>query len=160
MSQTDVSPPATSPAPTPIENSAQTISPNQYHLHGGGLTVSYFPSGFGPLRPGGAGPKFSYQDSHHSLAFSGDDVRTVDVPDLGTVVSVTIVETIDVGNTTFSVLIPKVDLADRIGSSDPIRTEGITTIHRAFVALIGHAQAETYRVTPLSGTAVNGILPL
>jgi hypothetical protein len=45
-------------------------------------------------------------------------------------------------------------------SSVFIHTEGITTVHRIFVALIGHPQSETYMVTSLNGTAAVGPLPL
>jgi hypothetical protein len=135
--------------------------PNQYHLQGGGISVSYYPQGFGPPIQGRGRLIFVYQDAHRSESFysDGTNVRTVKVDDVGMVVSVTIAETIDTGNTTFSLLIPDVDLPDQL-TSVFIRTEGITTVHRAFVALIGHPQAETYCVTELDGTAAFGPLPL
>jgi hypothetical protein len=134
-------------------------SPNQYHLNGGGISVAYYPDGFGPIREGRGPLHLVYQDAFRSLAFYGEEVRTVEVPDLGTVVSVTIVETVDTGYTSFSLLIPDVDLpTDQ--SSVFIRTEGITTVHRIFAALIGHPQSETYTVTSLNGTAAVGPLPL
>jgi hypothetical protein len=86
-------------------------------------------------------------------------VRTVEVPDLGTVISVTIVETVDTGYTSFSLPVPDVALpADQ--SSVFIHTEGITTVHRIFAALIAHPQSKMYTVTPLNGTAAAGPLPL
>ena len=100
-----------------------------------------------------------YQDAFRSLAFHGNEVRIVKVPDVATVVSVTIVETVDTGYTSFSLLVPDVDLPTG-QSSVSINIEGITTIHRIFVALIGHPQSETYTVTPLNGTAAVGPLPL
>lgn len=134
-------------------------SPNQYHVRGGGISVAYYPDGFGPI-VGGRGPlHLVYQDAFRSLAFYGEEVRIVEVADLGTVVSVTIVRTVDTGYTSFSLLVPDVDLpTDQ--SSVSINTEGITTVHRIFVALIGHPQSETYTVTSLSGTAAVGPLPL
>ena len=133
-------------------------APNQYHLRGEGISVAYYPDGFGPV-PEGRGPlHVVYQDAFRSLAFYGEEARTVKVSDLGTVVSMTIVETVDTGYTSFSLLVPNVDLpADP--SSVSINTEGITTIHRIFVALIGHPQSESYTVTPLNGTAAVGPLP-
>lgn len=108
----------------------------------------------------GSGPlHFVYQDAFRSLAFYGEEVRTVEAPDLGTVVSVTIVETVDTGDTSFSLLVPDVDLPTG-QSSVSINTEGITTVHRIFVALIGHPQSETYTVSSLNGTAAAGPLPL
>jgi hypothetical protein len=134
-------------------------SPNQHHVRGGGISVAYYPDGFGPV-PEGPGPlHLVYQDAFRALAFYGDQVRTIEVPDLGTVVSVTIVETVDTGYTSFSLLVPDVDLpTDQ--SSVSINTEGITTVHRIFTALIGHPQSETYTVTSLDGTAAVGPLPL
>ena len=134
-------------------------APNQYHLHGGGISVSYYPDGFGPLIQGRGRLRLVYQDAFRSLSFYDDEVRIVDVPDLGTIVSVTLVMTVDTGSTTFSVLIPGVQLPQD-QSSVSIHTDGITTIHRVFVALIGHPQSETYTVTPLHGTAAVGPLPL
>ncbi len=75
------------------------------------------------------------------------------------IVSVTIVESVDTGSTTFSLLVPYVQLPGQ-QSSVYICTEGITTIHRIFVALIGHPQSETYTVTALDGTAAVGPLPV
>jgi hypothetical protein len=135
--------------------------PNQYHVHGGGISVSYYPEGSGPPVEGRGRLIFVYQDAHRSESFfsAGHDVRTVNVDDLGMVVSVTTVENIDIGSTTFSLLIPDVELPGQ-HSSVSIRTKGVTTFHRAFVALIGHPQAETYSVTELDGTASFGLLPL
>ena len=134
-------------------------SPNQYHLNGGGVSVSYYPDGFGPPIEGRGSLRLVYQDVHQSKSFYDNDVRTVTVPDLGTVVSVTLVMTVDTGSTTFSLLVPDVDLPEG-QSSVFIDTEGITTVHRIFVALIGHPQSETYSVTELCGTAAVGPLPL
>jgi hypothetical protein len=46
------------------------------------------------------------------------------------------------------------------GAPVPVHTEGVTTVHRTFLAGPGQAQRETYTVTPLAGTASRGILPL
>ena len=133
--------------------------PNQYHLQGGGISVSYYPDGFGPPIVDRGSLLFIYQDAHRSQSFFSDQVRTVKVDDLGTVVSVTLVESVDTGGTTFSLLIPDVQLPEQ-QTSVFIHTEGITTVHRVFVALIGHPQSETYTVTALNGTAAVGPLPL
>ena len=135
--------------------------PNQYHVHGGGISVSYYPEGFGPPVEDRGSLIFTYQDTHRSESFfsDGNDVRTVKIDDLGMVVSVTIAETIDTGSTTFSLLIPDVEVPGQ-QTSVFICTEGITTVHRAFVGLIGHPQAEAYVVTKLDGTAASGPLPL
>ncbi len=137
-----------------------TSVPNQYYLHGGGTYISYYSEGFGPLIEGRGRIRLVYQDAYLSQAFYTDEVRTVQVDDLGTVVSVTLVMAVDIGSTTFSLLVPDVQLPEP-DNSVFIHTEGITTVHRAFVELIGHPpQDRTYTVTALSGTAVAGPLPL
>lgn len=137
----------------------KVTSPNQYHLYGPGISVAYYPDGFGPIVAGRGPLHVVYQDAFRSLSFHGDEARIVQVPDLGTLVSVTIVRTVDTGFTSFSLLIPDIDLPTEQGSIF-INTEGITTVHRIFVALIGHPQSETYTVTSLNGTAAVGPLPL
>jgi hypothetical protein len=141
---------------TPVQGPA--VKPNQYHLAGHGISVSYFPEGFGPVPKDGPDRLF-YQDAHRHLVFNGSEIRKSDVPDLGTILSVTIVQTVDVGSTTFSLILPHVNLPQGPHPSATIHTEGITTVHRAFVKLIGHPQVETYTVACLTGTANNGILP-
>ena len=137
-----------------------TSIPNQYYLHGDGTSISYYSDGFGPLIEGRGRVQLVYQDAYLSQAFYTDEVRTVEVNDLGTVVSVTLVMAVDIGSTTFSLLVPGVELPEP-GNSVFINSEGITTVHRAFVELIGHPpQDKTYTVTELSGTAVAGPLPL
>jgi hypothetical protein len=102
--------------------------------------------------------QLTYQDAHRSLPFYQNDVRTVDVADLGTIVSVTLVLTVDIGSTTFSLLVPRVVLPGGQPSAF-VHTDGVTTIHRAFVGAIGHPQTDSYTVTRLDGTASSGILP-
>ena len=92
-----------------------------------------------------------------SLAFHGDEVRVVAVPDLGTVVNVTIIPSIDTGPTDFSLVVPEVVLA-LADSSVPIETFGVTTMHHVLFGAIG-PQRETYTVMNLSGTASAGALP-
>jgi hypothetical protein len=146
------------PQPAWAQPTANATTPNQYHLHGGGIAVSYYPEGFGVVAPGGAA-RLVYQDAQRSLNLSGPDVRAVEVPDLGTVVSVTLARTVDVGYTAFSLLVPQVVLPPQPGAV-PVHTEGVTTIHRTFLGAIGQAQREAYTVTKLVGTASRGILPL
>jgi hypothetical protein len=66
--------------------------------------------------------------------------------------------TADTDMITFSLLIPTVQLPES-ESSVSINTSGITTVHRALVALTGQPQSETYTFTALSGTAALGSLP-
>jgi hypothetical protein len=84
------------------------------------------------------------------LQFSGSNIRQVD-SDVGALVSVTIVESIDTGSTTFSLLIPRVTLWN--GQPAHIRTVGVTTLHRLTVDTPAHGQLDTYYLHHLSGTA-------
>lgn len=142
-------------AKIPADATQQTHEPNQYHLHGGHLSVSYFPDGFGP--PTAAGPiVLTYQDAHHALSFARDNVSIVDAAGLGTLVTVVLVADHDQGSTTFSLVVPRVAVPE--GHSATVHTEAITAMHKGFVVLTG--QDQTYTVTALRGSASVGPLPL
>lgn len=130
-------------------------SPNHYQLSGGGISITYLPVGAGGLS------YLQYQDAQRTLNFTGTQIRKVDVPDLGSVVSVTLTMTVDTGYTSFSVLIPQTSLQNTAGASAHIRTDGITTVHRlGLIPVVGLGQDELYTVTPLHGTASSVIIPL
>lgn len=134
-----------------------TVPPNAYHLTGDGITVAYFPDGSGPPRPDGR-IHMVYQDAAGTLTFTDSEVRVVDVQDLGEIASVTIRPEIDTGMTTFSLLIPTVALPTP-ASAASITTEGITTVYRGGVLVLGRPQRETYVVTALVGEASRVELP-
>ena len=122
---------------------APTLNPNLYTLHGHLLHISYSTSGI----DGKA--HFQYQDSHQTLNFSGDQIRTTE-SEIATLVTVTIRTTIDSGSTTFSLLLPTVTLG--LSVSAPIRTVGITTVHKfSLIPSLNLGQTELYRVTDLTG---------
>lgn len=140
-------------APAPIVQ--PFAAPDSYQFSGDGITVSFLPTGAGGLA------HFSYHDSQRTLQFTGDQIRKVQIPDLGTVVSVTLVTTIDSGSTSFSLLLPSVDLPSQRGASATISTEGITTVHRfSIVPWFNFGQREFYKVTRMTGTASLVIIPL
>jgi hypothetical protein len=126
---------------------APLVAANMFAVAGGGLHVSYSTSGIDGK------PHLSYQDPMRSLSFTGDEIRRVEC-DLGAVVSVTIVRTVDADSTSFSLLVPHVNVPP-FGSA-PISTEGVTT-HHAFsiVPALNRGQRDFYHVTPLHGTASN-----
>jgi hypothetical protein len=123
-----------------------TIAPNAYSLHGGSIHVGYSTTGIDGK------PHLNYQDANGSHSFSGDQI-TVNKTAIGDVVTVVIFRTVDSGSTTFSVLIPQVNLT----APDlplPIETEGITTVHRfSIVPAFNHGQMELYCLIPMTGTA-------
>jgi hypothetical protein len=125
-------------------NALPIESPNLFSLSGGGLTVSLALSGIDGK------PHFSYQDAHQSLSFSGDEI-TLEETALDTLASVTLVRTVDFGDTTFTLLVPRVNLLG--AASHVIYTVGITTTHRTTIAGLGHGQLTTYHVTELRGSA-------
>ena len=129
--------------------------PNHYQLSGGGISVTYLPTGAGGV------PHLQYQDSQRTLNFSGSQIRVMQVPDIGTIVSATLTATVDTGSTTFSVFIPKTTLPTMIGAAAHICTEAIATVHRfSIVPSFNAGQDELYTVTQLRGTASTLIIPL
>jgi hypothetical protein len=127
---------------------AQFVAANMFNLAGGGLHVSYSTSGID------GEPHLTYQDGARSLNFAGNEIRLVEC-DLGTLVSVTIMRTIDAGSTSFSLLVPRVNLSAPF-TSVPVSTEAVTTHHAfAIVPAFNHGQRDFYDVTPLHGTASN-----
>jgi hypothetical protein len=119
--------------------------PNLYQLSGENIQISYSTTDIDGK------PHFTYQDPNQTLAFSGDAVRTVET-DLGAIVTVTIRQTVDMGSTTFSLILPRVN---PIGEQSlPIRTEGITALHKfSIVPTLNRGQLDFYTVTRLEGAA-------
>jgi hypothetical protein len=130
------------------QTQAAFVAANMFTLSGGSLQVSYSTSGIDGK------PHFSYQDPMRALSFTGDEIRRVEC-DLGTLVSVSIVRTIDAGSTSFSVMIPRVNLPAPF-SNVPVQTDGVTT-HHAFsiIPTFNQGQRDFYHVTALQGTAAN-----
>ena len=140
--------PDTQSVTTQSVQAQQLTAPNLYSLAGGGLHVTYTTTGFDGK------PHFTYQDAQRTLTFSGGQIRTTNVPDIGGIVSVTLVLTVDSGSTTFSLLLPAVQMMSAPGASVPVSTDGVTTFHRfSIVPSLNHGQREFYTITPLTGTA-------
>jgi hypothetical protein len=154
MSQSTTTTNQTQTAPS-AQPAAQTATPDLWELYGDGISIVYHPVFVGGL------PALTYQDAHRTLHFRGNELRKVEVPDLGTVISFTLVMTVDTGSTTFSLLLPRVNLPNHIGASTHISTEGITTVHRLSpVPAANLGQRDLYTCTPLHGTASLVIIPL
>lgn len=126
-------------AATPI------TKPNLYQFQGRNLHITYSTTSIDGK------PRFNYQDAQTSKQFEGDDIRTVDL-EIGTLVTVTIRLTVDSGSTSFSLLVPNVNLDQ--SNIAHIKTEGITTLHRFSInPQFNLGQTELYTVTHLTGTA-------
>ena len=119
--------------------------PNLYELSGGGINVTYSTSGIGGQ------PHFTYHDALQVKNFTGNQITTLQTS-IGTLVTVTIHLTVDSGSTTFSVLLPNVNLPTGPFGSASITAEGITTLHRFSIFQL-QGQTEIYTVTAMHGTA-------
>jgi hypothetical protein len=120
-------------------------TPTSYTLQGGGLHVSYSTTSFQGK------PHFDYNDSHITQSFVGDEIRT-EQTEIGMLVTVTIMLTVDRGSTSFTLLLPTVNVGP--SKSAPISTIGITTRHRfAIPVSLNLGQTELYTVTQLTGVA-------
>jgi hypothetical protein len=119
---------------------------NSYQLSGDGITISYSSTALA------GGPLFHYQDRRNKKDFKGKEVRT-ETSELGTLVSVNLELLVDRGSTTFTVLIPRVN----VGSSGPsadVSTYGFTTEHRTSIGgPIMPGQLDTYAAIELKGKA-------
>jgi hypothetical protein len=124
---------------------ATPSKPNLYDLHGHHLHITYSTTSIDGK------PRFQYHDNFQTLEFSGDQIRTLD-SEIGTLVTVTIRLTPDLGSTTFTLLVPQVNLNQ--STQAQITTFGVTTLHRFSIApQLDQGQTEHYTVAELSGTA-------
>jgi len=103
-----------------------------------------------------AGPNLHYHQGAVVKDFTENQIRVAEVPDVGTLVSVTIQMMVDSGSTTFTLLLPRVNLPapPALPAAVPVTTDGVTTLHRfSTVLALQHGQQESCMVTPLQGTA-------
>jgi len=118
--------------------------PNLYELSGDGIQVTYSTSSIQGQ------PIFNYHDATHAKTFTGDQIKT-EPSSIGTLVTVVINLTIDAGSTTFTLLIPQINLTPP--SVANITTEGITTLHKLTIVGPSNGQSEFYTSHTLQGTA-------
>lgn len=122
-----------------------TPPPNLYVLQGGSLQISYSTTGIDGK------PHFDYKNGTQVLNFTGDQIRT-EATEVGTLVSVTTRMTIDSGSTTFTALIPRVNLDSTMQAR--VKTEGIRTNHKfSIIPELMRGQLDTYKFIKLRGTA-------
>ena len=120
-----------------------STQPNLFELSGGGIHITYSTTSLQGQ------PHFSYHDFLQVKNFTGNQIKTLQT-DIGTLVTVVIHMTVDSGSTTFSVLLPHVNLPP--SNLANINAEGITTLHRFSIFPI-HGQTEFYTVRAMHGTA-------
>jgi hypothetical protein len=117
--------------------------PNLYELSGSGIHVTYSTTSISGQ------PLFTYHDAVQFKSVSGDQIKTAQT-DIGTLVTIVLHLTIDSGSTTFSLLLPHVNLP--VSNSANITAEGITTLQR-FSIPPPVGQTQLYTVRALQGTA-------
>jgi hypothetical protein len=83
--------------------------------------------------------------------FAGSQIRRVNT-EIGTLVTVTTLLTVDAGSTSLSVLIPAITLSS-ISDHKPISTEAIITAHTGPLSVPVTGVHETYTFVPLKGEA-------
>jgi hypothetical protein len=123
---------------------ATSKEPNLFELSNDGLQIIFSTSSFD------GEPQFSYHDAAGSKLFRGQQIIH-DKTHVGELVSVVLQNAPDLGSTTFSLLVPHVNL--RSSDSANIKTIGITTLHRTTIAGPPHGQTDSYAVHMLHGTA-------
>ena len=129
-----------------------TLQPNEYVLHGGGVSITYVTNGFL------GHPTLSYKDAQQALNFKGPEIRVLPT-EIGGLVSVTTRMTIDAGSTTFSFLIPVIFLADQ-KAEQKFKTVGIKTEHKTALLPPPTGLRESYEIHDMQGTARSVIVPL
>jgi hypothetical protein len=124
----------------------QEAEPNLFNLEGGGINVSYSVTSFGAV------PLFSYTDQKRSVNRTGDEIRT-DKTDLGTLVTVDVEQVPDLHTISFTLVVPRIRLAQGARSS-AIHTIGVLTTNRTGIepqTIVG--QVQSYQALTLCGTA-------
>ena len=121
------------------------IIPNQYDLRGQAVRISYSTSSIaGP-------PQLSFTKGRQTLNFSGNDIVSIET-NIGTLINVTIARVPDKDFTSFSFLLPSVELSGTSGKQ-AFQTIGVITIHKTFLAGPPKGVRQKYKVVALRGTA-------
>jgi hypothetical protein len=126
------------------------VTPNQFKLHNQEVKITYVTNGF-------QGPHFTFDDGTVKT-FKGPEVRVIET-EIGNLVSVTLQLSVDTGSTTYSVLIPVIDLPNN-QAHQKFHTAGIKTVHKTFLSPPPKTLIESYHVDKLEGTAQSVIVPL
>src|SRR5260370_32891756 len=114
------------------------VEPNQYSMQAHHLKITYKTDGFQGQ------PTFHYEDGKQTKDFRGSDIR-VQQTEIGQLVTVTTLITVDTGSTTFSVLIPPVVLSSN-SDQEQFHTLGIQTQHKTALGLPPTGPLDTYEV--------------
>jgi hypothetical protein len=124
---------------------AQKIVPNQYEIEGQGVQVGYSTSSITGK------PQLSFRKGRKTLNFTGNEIGALDTT-IGTLITVTIASTPDLNSTTFSFLLPPIELAKE-SAKQSFRTIGITTISKTSIAGPVKGVQQTYKIVELRCSA-------
>ena len=124
---------------------AQKITPNQFDLQGQGISINYSTSGIAGK------PLMTLKKGRQTLNFTGNEIGVLDTT-IGSLITVTIANTPDRGFTTFSFLLPAIELTSATNKPS-FQTIGITTVHKTTIAGPPKGPQQSYKSTPLRGTA-------
>lgn len=122
----------------------QPVQANLFTLTSDNAQITYSTSGIDGR------PHFSYQRGDAPLNFTGDEIRTT-TSELGQLVSVSILKTVDQGYTSLTLLLPDINMADQY--SQDFSTLAIITKHLSGIRPFQHGARATYEVLNLQGTA-------
>ena len=123
----------------------QVNQPNLFELSGDGVQITYSTTGFDGK------PHFDYQGPYGpqvSLSFTGSEISTQQSV-LGTLISVSLVRTIDAGDTVLTLLLPYVSLTGQYAQT----FDTLAIITQTFGILPHQGAQPTYQVVTLSGSA-------
>ena len=123
---------------------ATKTAPNLYDLRGEGIVVTYSTTSIDGK------PRLTLKKGRQTLNFSGDQITSLGTG-IGTLVSVVTVKSVDRGFTTFSILLPAIQLTDSKKLS--FRTIGITTVTTTTIAGPVKGAQQTYKTVGLRGSA-------
>ena len=126
---------------------SQINKPNKFDLHGIGYICMDTHITYTTTSISGK-PTFNYTDLKGTHNFTGNEIRTLKT-EIGTMVTVTLVRTIDFGNTVLTLLVP--DFKPEV-SAQEFNTIAIRTTERIpFLPIKG--ALDSYEVIRLQGTA-------
>src|SRR5262245_867863 len=123
---------------------APTQAPNLFELKGTGIAITYSTTSIDGT------PRFTFKKGRQTLNFAGTQITRLDAG-IGTLVSVVIAVVPDKSSTTFSVLLPGIQVSG--SKRQAFRTIGITTVTATSIAGPVKGVQQTYKVTPLTGSA-------
>ncbi|MBL8296214.1 MAG: hypothetical protein JNN08_30500 [Bryobacterales bacterium] len=124
---------------------AQPLAPNQYELLGQGVRIDYSTSSFGGK------PQLSLKKGRTTLSFTGDEIGVQDTK-IGALITVTVASTPDLSSTSFSFLLPAIQLAKETAKQS-FQTIGVTTVHKTTIAGPPKGVQQVYKSVQLRGSA-------